>query len=751
VAVLTTAAMAVTMLVAIGGGKADTPTVKSERFEVPDAPWRENRQKGLAYLRLLDPGRAEAFFTDAASRPMPARERAKTLLLLARARIAAGHPRDALKALDLIDLDVLPRALGDLHAWERARAMSLAQDPGAKDALTRFLKKNPDRRLADDARILLARELLKRKDAVGARRMALEVLKNAVSANRRAEALLVLAQASDEPEKREFLVRLVTEFPATPAAGKAGLKESDLDRDQLRKRADSFFKSMEYEGYQRVLESLWKAGDHSARLAMRLAMSHLIYVRDDARKAIEFLDLARKGGALGAAEAVYLKARSLARLEEYDQAADLYGKYLSMAPRGKRRVKALYYLGWLPYDHGRYQKALPYLDGFLRKVKRHKLRSYIVWAKAWSLYKLKRYREALKVFDRMIRMGNPLVAGKAMYWGGMADWAIGHRNEAVRLMKMVVERYPMTWYAVLGAKRLNQWEGTPLPKWMSGPAVGLPEPADYWPFDRLPPALAKRLREVRDLSEVGEIERARKAYGRIARRVERRFKGREKARLLLTVYDTIEDYHALYRRARSEFAGRMGGVPDRKSALFWMLRYPRAHHDLADVLSRRFAMPEHWIYSIMRQESRYRHGQVSHTAALGIMQMIPKTARVVSKALGVPFDVDSFFGPGRNLLFGNYYLGALLRDFKGQIVFASAAYNAGAPPIRRFMEAHRGLPFDEMVEHISYNEARNYCRMVAGHLVRYAYLHLTTGQRKALYEKLFPDVVDYDLGVDIDY
>ena len=57
------------------------------------------------------------------------------------------------------------------------------------------------------------------------------------------------------------------------------------------------------------------------------------------------------------------------------------------------------------------------------------------------------------------------------------------------------------------------------------------------------------------------------------------------------------------------------------------------------------------------------------------------------------------------------YVAALFKDFKEQIVFASAAYNSGAPAIKRFLARNRGLPFDEMVESIAYNEGRNYARL----------------------------------------
>jgi soluble lytic murein transglycosylase len=131
--------------------------------------------------------------------------------------------------------------------------------------------------------------------------------------------------------------------------------------------------------------------------------------------------------------------------------------------------------------------------------------------------------------------------------------------------------------------------------------------------------------------------------------------------------------------------------------------------------------------------------------------MIPKTAKIVSKVLGVPFVVQRFFNEGQNLLFGTYYLSALYKDFKKQIVFASAGYNAGAPPIKRFMQRHKGLPFDEMVEHISYNEARNYCRMVASHILHYIAIYGAQGDPSALISSVFPQIADYELENAVDY
>lgn len=714
----------------------------------PPGDFRTLASIGLSRLRTVDFAGAEEALSAALAAAPDARERAKVLLLLAETRNGAGDARGALAALRAMDRTALPSDVADVADFEEVRAQVLAASPDSLGALNAFLDRHPSSPLADRARLVLARVALAAGDSAQAAAAARAVLAGRPARSDRAEATLLLARATGDVELPR---RVFVEWPDTPAAAESGVKESDLSRAELHRRAESFFEALDYDEAQRVRTALWQSGDHSPSLAYKLALSHLVHVRDDPRKALDYLELARRGGAVTPADAAFLRARAHARLEEYGAAAREYREALRMGVRGDRRVQALYYLGWLPYDHGRYTEALPHLDRFLKEVKRHDLRSYVIWAKGWSLYRLKRWKDAIAVFEQMIPLGNCLVAGKAMYWGGMAYRQLGDRRSAARWMRRVVESYPLTWYAVLGAKRLREWEGAPLPAWMTGPAAGLPDPGPFWPFDRLPEDLAAALRRVKDLAEVGEVERAREAYRPVARSIERRLSGRDKAAFLLTVYDATEDYNELFRRARDEFGSKMGDIPDPGTALYWMAYYPRAHRSLASVLAHRFGIPEQWIYAIMRQESRYQAGQVSHTAAIGIMQMIPRTAKRVSRALSVPFQVETFFAPGRNLLFCTWYLGELLRDFKGQIVFASAAYNTGAPAIKRFLAARRGAPLDEMVELIPYNEGRNYCRKVAEHLIRYAWLHLPPDDRARLYEQVFPDRVDYDLGTQVDF
>jgi soluble lytic murein transglycosylase-like protein len=110
----------------------------------------------------------------------------------------------------------------------------------------------------------------------------------------------------------------------------------------------------------------------------------------------------------------------------------------------------------------------------------------------------------------------------------------------------------------------------------------------------------------------------------------------------------------------------------------------------------RYGLAPELLDTVARRESGYRAGAVSRAGAVGVMQLMPATAR----ALGVdPWD------PVSNLNGGAAYLRAQLDRFGGRIDLALAAYNAGPAAVER----HAGVP--------PYRETRAY---IAANLKRLA-------------------------------
>jgi soluble lytic murein transglycosylase-like protein len=125
----------------------------------------------------------------------------------------------------------------------------------------------------------------------------------------------------------------------------------------------------------------------------------------------------------------------------------------------------------------------------------------------------------------------------------------------------------------------------------------------------------------------------------------------------------------------------------------------RRYDGLIDEAARLYQLPETFLRAVMRVESDFNPTVVSRTGAMGLMQLMPKTAR--SMGVSDPFDAR------QNVLGGARYLRILANRFKGDLVLTVAAYNAGEGAV----EKYNGIP--------PYKETQRYVRRVLKHYYAY--------------------------------
>ena len=118
---------------------------------------------------------------------------------------------------------------------------------------------------------------------------------------------------------------------------------------------------------------------------------------------------------------------------------------------------------------------------------------------------------------------------------------------------------------------------------------------------------------------------------------------------------------------------------------------PRSPEELAALAAKKYALPDSFVRSVMKAESGFQTNAVSPKGAIGLMQLMPETAR----ELGVdPRD------PHQNADGGAQYLRALLARYESdpnQVLLALAAYNAGPAAVERY---HGVPPWRETREYI---------------------------------------------------
>jgi len=115
------------------------------------------------------------------------------------------------------------------------------------------------------------------------------------------------------------------------------------------------------------------------------------------------------------------------------------------------------------------------------------------------------------------------------------------------------------------------------------------------------------------------------------------------------------------------------------------LRYLAPHREVMQDVLKQKELDEAWVYGLIRQESRFVTNAKSSTGAIGLMQLMPSTARWIAKKLGMRnYRKRLVAQVNTNLMMGTYYLKHVLTLFDNQSLLASAAYNAGPSRARRW-------------------------------------------------------------------
>lgn len=152
------------------------------------------------------------------------------------------------------------------------------------------------------------------------------------------------------------------------------------------------------------------------------------------------------------------------------------------------------------------------------------------------------------------------------------------------------------------------------------------------------------------------------------------------------------------------------------------LLYPRPFDVDVREASRRTSLPESFIYAIIRQESLYRANAGSSAGALGLMQLLPETARLTARRVDLPVPSRAqLLQPSVNIPLGSSYLSYMLHRFDGEAALAAAAYNAGPNAARRWLPA-APMDLDVWAENIPFNETRAYVQRVAWHQLVFSWL-----------------------------
>ena len=170
------------------------------------------------------------------------------------------------------------------------------------------------------------------------------------------------------------------------------------------------------------------------------------------------------------------------------------------------------------------------------------------------------------------------------------------------------------------------------------------------------------------------------------------------------------------------------------------VRFPMAHREPLTLEAKKRGIHSSWMFAITRQESAFMADARSPVGAMGLMQLMPATAKETARRFGIPLSSPQLaYRPEVNIQLGAAYLSQIYGQFSGNRVLASAAYNAGPGRVRQWLKGADHLAYDVWIENIPFDETRQYVQNVLSYSVIYGQKLNNPQPLIAWHERYFDD------------
>lgn len=578
----------------------------------------------------------------------------------------------------------------------------------------------------------------------------LSVSRGAVSGgNRKSEEAFIVALLAEEggPNSRAAQLHL-DNFAAFSAQSAAALSYERLWSWWKEGRLASFDLPVGF--YAKLGRAVTRAGDaERARAVYDNALDRFPPSNEYYAMALDYAEFLRRQGATAEAtdllakrfedglaafrsDVQYLQARVDWRAGKLAEARKGFLAVAAADPRYRNAERARYQAAWILEDEGDVVGATAAF-GELRLAADDRTRQEAIFRHAYGLHRLKRYDEAVAAFRAGERGGfGSVESARHRFWGARALRESGQKEEADRILAALAGDPSAGVYALLALKERGGDPFRMLNARSSGETEACrAERRQLW--DKVlgapwAPEDAEKVRRAERLTDLGVVNYAVLEAQRVDRGVVKR-----------TIGLPDGGSSGLFRYLAGDLRGAMREAvnlptdPGKPPGLIERLQYPLAPEYVSDCDRPQAGLDPLVLHAIMRQESAFQADVLSSAGAVGLMQLMPRTAAETARKENLPKPTRmDLTRPELNVRLGAAYLAKLLKEFDGDYFRAVAAYNGGESAVKRWWAASGGDPA-VWLERISYQETRFYVRKVFLNLLQYYRIY-----RPAMYARYLP-------------
>ncbi|MEW6715279.1 MAG: transglycosylase SLT domain-containing protein [Nitrospirota bacterium] len=464
------------------------------------------------------------------------------------------------------------------------------------------------------------------------------------------------------------------------------LKADTLTEQEALRRADNLFDNGDYYSAEAAYKQALDRADKSLKDIIRYEIGMCQF------RLKRYAESAASFGLLKTQAAMYWQARSFFRADDRAGFDRIIKKFEKKHPGDKQLAELLVMSA---EDYRRAGNMTSAEKEFKKVIKGFpENKEEALWGLGWMRYTSGDYKGAQKYFSELTAFKESREYFKYVYWKARADEKLAE--------------------SCLKLKANSNNENDKCPEEGSDFFSGLPSNEGYYGY-------LIKFRSKRDVTPL-KIEAVKpempdgEEYQRIGALT---FLGlrdeaaKEMAAVLQKAKSDKEYFYLGYMANELRvYPGIIAYAEAQSKSEFLPLSYPLGFWDSVERAAQKSGVDSYLIAAVIREESRFDPKVVSQAGAIGLMQLMPSTARRLKNDVNVDIaETADIHDAEKNITLGAHYLSILLGEFK-KAPFAIAAYNAGENALKRWLVRSNNKDLDEFIEEITYKETRKYVKKV---------------------------------------
>jgi soluble lytic murein transglycosylase len=607
--------------------------------------------------------------------------------------------------------------LGDYTSFFIGNSYVLSNQPEASFTYLRdFAARYPDSIYAHDAVIAHAKALL----AANRPAEAVHLLQPYRGSGAEADFCLAKAyEASGQSREAAVLFRhIYYDFATSYLADNASSELKKIPEAEFlpaptfaehAKRAEQLYHARHYNEAASEFKSMLDMAPAEVRSGVLIQYANSLIKTGQSREAASVLDRIPDDGSDASAEKWYQRLELARGAQDDGRMQEILTYMRTNTPHSVWLESALMSTGNMYLLRKDYDGAISYYRELQERFPQSEKASYAHWKYAWLTYRQGRNDEAKKAFARQVEL-YPASAEvpNALYW--RARMAENDHDTALAraYYAKLSERYKNYYYGVLARKRLALMPSAAAANVAALQQIAPPKPYEGEALRTTPPADDLHYSRAKLLENAGAFDLA-------VRELQNgttegpSWEMVEVARMYTAAGEYFRALQALKHCVSGYFAMEISQLP----AEYWQGLFPRPYWDSLRRYADENGLDPYLVSALIRQESEFNPSAVSHSNALGLMQLLPSTGKGEAKQLGIKgYNQDSLFDPNINIELGTRYFRKMVDHFNGQIEYALAAYNAGDNRVEEWRSNGSYRDIDEFVESIPFTETREYVQAI---------------------------------------